>query len=91
MSAHLALHAPATAAASFMPPLPSTTSSGHRQLSRNTVIVLAVVGLHASGLWALQSGLLRRAVEVVVGFTFIRSPFLEPVHDLLSSKPKNAK
>lgn len=35
-------------------------------LHRHTVIALAVVGLHAGGLYALQSGLLRRAVEVVI-------------------------
>lgn len=35
-------------------------------LSRNAVIVGSVVVLHVAGLWALQSGLLRRAVEVVV-------------------------
>ena len=35
-------------------------------LHRHTVIALAVVGLHVGGLYALQSGLLRRAVEVVI-------------------------
>lgn len=33
---------------------------------RNAVIVGAVLALHVAGLWALQSGLLRRAVEVIV-------------------------
>jgi periplasmic protein TonB len=35
-------------------------------LSRNTVVVIAVIGLHAVGLYALQSGLLRRVAEVVL-------------------------
>ncbi|KQB56045.1 energy transducer TonB, partial [Acidovorax sp. SD340] len=35
-------------------------------LSRNTVIVGSVVALHVAGLWALQSGLLRKAAEVIV-------------------------
>ena len=33
-------------------------------LPRNTAIALGVVALHVGGLWALQSGLLRRAVVV---------------------------
>lgn len=86
MSAHLALHAPATAAASFMPPLPPTPSSGHRQLSRNAVIVLAVVGLHAGGLWALQSGLLRRAVEVVVPAEVL-ADLIEPAQPKVEPPP----
>lgn len=35
-------------------------------LSRNAVIAGSVVLLHVAGLWALQSGLLRRAAEVIV-------------------------
>jgi protein TonB len=45
--------------ASRMPPPPSG-------LSRNVVIAGGVVLFHAAALWALQSGLLLRAVEVVV-------------------------
>ena len=33
---------------------------------RHAQIVIAVVALHVAGLYALQSGLLRRAVEVMV-------------------------
>jgi periplasmic protein TonB len=36
------------------------------RLHRNTAIAAGVVVFHAAALWALQSGLLRRAVEVVV-------------------------
>ncbi|RZL67638.1 MAG: energy transducer TonB, partial [Variovorax sp.] len=35
-------------------------------LSRNTLIAGSVVLFHVAGLWALQSGLLRKAAEVVV-------------------------
>ncbi|MGC4365899.1 energy transducer TonB [Hydrogenophaga sp. R2] len=37
-----------------------------RQTSRRIAVVSTVVGLHLAGVWALQSGLLRRAVELVV-------------------------
>lgn len=37
-----------------------------RGLSRNALIAIGVVLLHVGALWALQSGLLRRAVEVIV-------------------------
>lgn len=37
-----------------------------RGLSRNAVIAGSVVVLHVAALWALQSGLLRRAAEVIV-------------------------
>jgi protein TonB len=48
-------------------------SSAHR----NTVIAASVVLLHVAALWALQSGLLRRAVEVFVPVEII-SEFVEP-------------
>ena len=35
-------------------------------LSRNAVIILSVVLFHAIALWALQTGLLRRAAEIVI-------------------------
>jgi protein TonB len=46
-------------------------------VSRNAVIVGSVVALHVAGLWALQSGLLRRAVEVVVPAELL-SQFIAP-------------
>lgn len=36
------------------------------RLSRNAVVVLAVLGSHAAFIWALQSGLLMRAAEIIV-------------------------
>lgn len=44
------------------PSLPSPL----RGLSRNVVIAGSVVAFHIAALWALQNGLLRRAVEIVV-------------------------
>ena len=35
-------------------------------LSRNTVIVGSVVLFHVAAIWALQSGLVRKAAEVIV-------------------------
>jgi len=35
-------------------------------MDRRLFVVIAVVGFHVLGLWALQTGLLRRAVELVV-------------------------
>ncbi|MFN9476019.1 energy transducer TonB [Acidovorax sp.] len=46
-------------------------------VSRNTVIVGSVVLLHVAGIWALQSGLLRRAAEVIVPAELL-SEFIAP-------------
>jgi protein TonB len=46
-------------------------------ISRNAVIVGSVVMLHVAGLWALQSGLLRRAAEVIVPAELL-SEFIAP-------------
>jgi periplasmic protein TonB len=46
-------------------------------LSRNAVIAIAVVGLHIGFIWALQSGLLMRAAELVVPVALL-SQFIEP-------------
>ncbi|WP_311221217.1 MULTISPECIES: energy transducer TonB [unclassified Acidovorax] len=46
-------------------------------LSRNAVIAGSVVLLHVAGLWALQSGLLRRAAEVIVPAEVL-SEFISP-------------
>jgi protein TonB len=46
-------------------------------VSRNAVIVGSVVMLHVAGLWALQSGLLRRAADVIVPAELL-SEFIAP-------------
>ena len=44
---------------------------------RNAVIVGSVVALHVAGIWALQSGLLRKAAEVIVPAQLL-SEFIAP-------------
>ncbi|MFM9922418.1 energy transducer TonB, partial [Variovorax sp. H27-G14] len=46
-------------------------------LSRNVVIAGSVILFHGAALWALQSGLLRRAAEVVIPVEIL-SQFVEP-------------
>lgn len=46
-------------------------------VSRNAVIIGSVVLLHVAGLWALQSGLLRRAAEIIVPAQLL-SEFIAP-------------
>ena len=48
-----------------------------KPLSRNAVIAIAVVVLHLAFLWALQSGLLMRAAELVVPAEIL-TQFIEP-------------
>ncbi|MEO7885626.1 MAG: energy transducer TonB [Polaromonas sp.] len=54
-------------------------------LSRNAVIALAVVALHVGFIWALQSGLLMRAAEIIVPAEILTrfvdppAPKVEPV------------
>jgi periplasmic protein TonB len=58
-----------------------------RRLSRNACLALAVVGLHAGGLYALQSGLLMRAVEVVVPVEVL-AQFIEPAQPKIEPQPR---
>ena len=46
-------------------------------ISRNAIIALVVVALHVGFIWALQSGLLMRAVEIIVPAEVL-SQFIEP-------------
>ena len=48
-----------------------------RGLSRNTIIAGSVVLLHVGGLWALQTGLLHKAAEVIIPVQVL-SEFLAP-------------
>jgi periplasmic protein TonB len=50
-----------------------------RQLNRNLVIGGSVVLFHVAALWALQSGLLRRAVEIVVPIAVLSEIVTPPV------------
>lgn len=46
------------------------------RFSRNTLIVAGVVAFHVLALWALQSGLMRRAMEIIVPVEML-SEFIE--------------
>ncbi|HEX9721504.1 MAG TPA: energy transducer TonB [Ramlibacter sp.] len=46
--------------------MPDAATPAVRKLNRNIAIAGSVVLFHVAALWALQSGLLRRAVEIVV-------------------------
>ena len=46
-------------------------------LSRNAVIVLSVITLHVVAVWALQSGLIRKAAEIIIPAEVL-SEFLTP-------------
>ena len=46
-------------------------------VSRNAVIVGSVVALHVAGIWALQSGQVRKAAEVIVAAELL-SEFIAP-------------
>lgn len=56
----------------FSPPPPSVLG-----FSRNALIAGSVVLFHVAALWALQSGLLRRAAEVIIPVEIL-SEFIEP-------------
>ncbi|PJI97144.1 outer membrane transport energization protein TonB [Acidovorax sp. 69] len=55
-------------------------------VSRNAVIVGSVVALHVAGLWALQSGLLRRAAEIIVPAELL-SEFIAPPAPKIAPPP----
>ena len=56
---------------------PATRPDKGLHLSRNAITALAVVALHVGFIWALQSGLLMRAVEIIVPAEVL-SQFVEP-------------
>jgi len=46
-------------------------------LSRNVIVVISVIAFHAFALWMLQTGLLRRAVEMIVPAQVL-AEFIDP-------------
>ncbi len=73
-----------TSAALGHPTLPAGTLPARQEalnnparMDRRLLIVAAVIGFHVLGLWALQTGLLRRAVELVVPVT-VMADLIEP-------------
>jgi len=57
--------------------VPRASAFSLPRVSRNAAIVASVLGFHVLALWALQSGLLRRAVEVIVPVEVL-SEFIDP-------------
>ena len=59
--------------------LPESETPTPPRFSRNAVIATSVVVFHLAALWALQSGLLRRAVEIVVPAEILSEIITPPV------------
>ena len=57
-----------------------------RGLSRNALIAIGVVLLHVGALWALQTGLLRRAVEIIVPATLL-TEYVSPPAPVTQAEP----
>jgi protein TonB len=57
--------------------VPSASVPSLPRFSRNAVIVAGVVVFHVLAIWALQSGLVRRAVEIIVPVEIL-SELIEP-------------
>lgn len=55
-------------------------------LSRNALIAIGVVLLHVGALWALQTGLLRRAVEVIIPAVLL-AEYVSPPAPVTKSEP----
>ena len=75
---------------SYTMALPSSFHPPVRQLNRNIVIGGSVVLFHVAALWALQSGLLRRAVEIVVPVAIL-SDIVAPPAPKVEQPPEPAK
>ncbi len=56
------------------------------RMNRRILIVVAVLAFHVIGLWALQTGLLRRAVERMVPVELL-AEFIEPPQPLIPPQP----
>lgn len=65
---------------------PSMALAPTPRMDRRIPIVIAVVGFHVLGLWALQTGLLRRAVELVVPVQVL-ADFIEPPQPQIEPTP----
>jgi protein TonB len=55
-------------------------------MNRKLVIVLCIIAFHIAALWALQSGLLRRATEQIVSIEIL-SEVVKPSNPYVSPKP----
>lgn len=78
---------PASVAAPPTPNLLGAFSPIFKGMSRNAIIVTGVVMFHVFALWALQSGLLRRAVEIIVPVEMFSELIEPPVHKVVPPPP----
>lgn len=78
-------------------PVLTALRSPYQPMNRRLLIVLAVVGLHAGGLWALQTGLLQQAVATWMPVEVMAelveeprppAPLPEPVRPVVAPVPK---
>lgn len=58
-----------------------------RHLSRRAGIVAAVIGMHGLGLWAMQSGLLVRAVELIIPVQLVADLIEAPQPEIVPAPP----
>ncbi|MFZ2739077.1 MAG: energy transducer TonB [Burkholderiaceae bacterium] len=58
--------------------------------SRNTLITLSVVLFHIAALWALQAGLLQRAVEIIIPAQILSEFIAPPQPEITPPKPRIA-
>jgi protein TonB len=65
---------------------PAPMDAMPRRLNRRVVVVLSVLGLHVLAVWALQSGLLRRAMEIVIPVQ-VMAELIEPPQPLVEPPP----
>ena len=65
---------------------PAPLDAMPRRLNRRVAIVLAVLGLHMLAVWALQSGLLRRAMEIVIPVQVL-AELIEPPQPVAEPPP----
>lgn len=71
--------------------LPRPGATNHQpRMDRRLLIVATVIGLHVAGLWALQTGLLQRAVELVVPVTVV-ADLIEPPQPQVTPEPSPPK
>lgn len=65
---------------------PAPLDAMPRRLNRRVAIVLSVLGLHVLAVWALQSGLLRRAMEIVIPVQVL-AELIEPPQPVAEPPP----
>lgn len=78
----------ASAALALPTPGPHPARTADNRMDRRLPIVIAVVGFHVLGLWALQAGLLRRAVELVVPVSVLSEVIEAPQPQVTPTPPQ---